>query len=402
MEQQNCVDLSSGQAQHSPQPQVMTFSSPDRTQGQNIAFDHFQQNLTQSSGQAQHSPQPQVMTFSSPDRTQGQNIAFDHFQQNLTQSSGQAQHSSQTPMPMFSSPDSSQENSTVNNFFIIPSNDQPQRTLQHNGHHRTALEFLNSLPPSPRRREREHQDIEAISPNAIIDKLDASRSFKLILLLRRMHNVISSKDEEFKELVYELYFGVDQSKLTILQFEIFLDRLGGSSYEKLKKKYGIASDAVISTIIKRTAGGRFWNISTMKGGRDSILSDLDIMEFISIVKERENDINCLATCEAKKIAYHLQSQRALKAQRLLVECRSEGLAKKIKVQKPDKSWLQKMAQRHGLSIVPSSELETMRRIACDRKAIEDFFAKHSALLNRDPRLIFNMDETMVSSKKNSK
>ena len=61
-----------------------------------------------------------------------------------------------------------------------------------------------------------------------------------------------------------------------------------------------------------------------------------------------------------------------------------------------------MAQRHGLSIVPSSELETMRRIACDRKAIEDFFAKHSALLNRDPRLIFNMDETMVSSKKKFK
>ena len=44
----------------------------------------------------------------------------------------------------------------------------------------------------------------------------------------------------------------------------------------------------------------------------------------------------------------------------------------------------------------------MRRIACDKKAIEDFFMKHSELLNRDPRLIFNMDETMVDSNRKFK
>ena len=129
---------------------------------------------------------------------------------------------------------------------------------------------------------------------------------------------------------------------------------------------------------------------------------MDVREYIEIFQERENYFNYLSTCEAKKIALHLHTQKVLIAQRLLISCGCDNLVNKLHVEKPDKSWLQKMTSSHGLSIVPSSELETKRRIDCDKTAIEEFFNKHSCLLNRDPGLIFNMNETMVSSKKKFK
>lgn len=61
-----------------------------------------------------------------------------------------------------------------------------------------------------------------------------------------------------------------------------------------------------------------------------------------------------------------------------------------------------MSKRSGISILPKGELETLRRIGCDEVAIRDFFTKHKNLLDRDPKLIFNMDETMVSAKKKLK
>ena len=210
------------------------------------------------------------------------------------------------------------------------------------------------------------------------------------------------KDEEFRENVRELYEGVVNSELSLLQFKIFMDKLKGLSYEALEKKYKIPSDSTMTVVINRTAQGRFWDRSVMKGGRDSILSTLDIAHFVHIVRERENDINCLSTCEAYEIAVYLQTQRVLKAQMLLCACGCEGLANNLKVQRPHKTWLQKMAEDNGLSVVPPEDLERMRRIACDKTAIQEFFERHAELLRRDRRLIFNMDETMVSSQRKFK
>ena len=41
-------------------------------------------------------------------------------------------------------------------------------------------------------------------------------------------------------------------------------------------------------------------------------------------------------------------------------------------------------------------------VGCDESIINSFFDLHSNLMNRNPLLIFNMDETMVSSKKKFK
>ena len=145
-----------------------------------------------------------------------------------------------------------------------------------------------------------------------------------------------------------------------------------------------------------------WN-KKLGGGGETILSDLDTVKFIEIVHERENDINCLSTCQAQKIALNLQNERAEKAFELLNMCKCPTLAAKVKVVfNIDLKWLENMTERHNLNIVPKSDLETMRRIACGKVSIEEFFTKHSHLFTRDPRLIFNMDETSVSANKKFK
>ena len=50
----------------------------------------------------------------------------------------------------------------------------------------------------------------------------------------------------------------------------------------------------------------------------------------------------------------------------------------------------------------SQKLEAARRSHCDVRAIRNFFDQFSGLFNRDHRLIFNMDETMMSSNRKFK
>ena len=69
---------------------------------------------------------------------------------------------------------------------------------------------------------------------------------------------------------------------------------------------------------------------------------------------------------------------------------------------PDETWLKKFCASIGISVKRSQELEAVRRSHCDVAAITSFFDKNSKMLDRDPHLIFNMDETMISSKRKFK
>ena len=48
------------------------------------------------------------------------------------------------------------------------------------------------------------------------------------------------------------------------------------------------------------------------------------------------------------------------------------------------------------------ELDQARRFSCDSESITKFFIQNSELFDRDAKLIFNMDETMLHSKKKLK
>ena len=140
----------------------------------------------------------------------------------------------------------------------------------------------------------------------------------------------------------------------------------------------------------------------MKGGGEAIFSILDAEKFVSYIEERESEIDCVPTCEARRIVSIIQKERVAKAKELLYKCGCPTLAEKVKMREPDDTWLNKKGKAFGLNILPKCEIEKVRRIACDEVTIKEFFDKYSDLLKRDPRLIFNMDETMVSSRKRFK
>ena len=206
---------------------------------------------------------------------------------------------------------------------------------------------------------------------------------------------------DIKSAVDELIECTQDGILSIKQLEIFSEKLTGSTFKEIRQKHGFSSDSVPMRIIKRTACGNRWDVQ-MKGGGESILSDVDVQKFVDAVHEREDELNCISTCEARKIALTLQSSRIKNAKKLLILCGCERQASKLRIKKPDPTWLQKMARKHGLMVSPSQEIEKMRRLACDTDSIKRFFEKHSHLLDRDYRLIFNMDETMVSGNKRFK
>ena len=238
--------------------------------------------------------------------------------------------------------------------------------------------------------------------NAVIDNLlnDHQKIFYLRLLCSRMvkKKRISSK---IAEMLNELIDSAEKRILSIKQMQIFMSKIVGVSYASLRRKFNLSCDTVVERILKRTATGKRWD-DNMKGGGDRILSDIDMVKFIDIIKERENDVNCLSTCQANKIVQYLQTERIYKAKELLYICHCDKIAAKLHIKEPDSTWLTNMSKRCNIAIVPRQDLERARRIACDDHAIREFFSKHSNLLNRDPRLIFNMDETMVSSNKKFK
>ena len=223
-------------------------------------------------------------------------------------------------------------------------------------------------------------------------------------LMDRANNYFVTKgvaDEGFKENLIELINAVLVEILSPLQVNVLISKLEGGTYKDLRKKYGIRSDQVLERALLRTACGKFWS-ENMKGGGEPIFSILDTEKFVSYIEERENEIDCVPTCEARRILTIIQKERVTKARELLHHCECHVLAEKVKMREPDDTWLNKKGKALGLKIIPKCEIEKVRRIACDEVTIREFFDKHADLLKRDPRLIFNMDETMVSSRKRFK
>jgi hypothetical protein len=64
------------------------------------------------------------------------------------------------------------------------------------------------------------------------------------------------------------------------------------------------------------------------------------------------------------------------------------------------SWLNSVADLLGLKICAPQAIEAVRRYFCDVAAVTRFFTTFSDVIQgRDPRLVFNMDETQLSAKK---
>jgi hypothetical protein len=137
----------------------------------------------------------------------------------------------------------------------------------------------------------------------------------------------------------------------------------------------------------------------MTGGRDRFLSDLDLLVFKTRALEHCRDVECLTTRNAVALATATKRECLRRAVEIMRICgltlyhHLEGESQSCR------SWVNETAEICSLRIAPPQYLEAARRWLCNSEAISQFYVVFGTLFQRNPRLIFNADETMVSGMK---
>lgn len=203
--------------------------------------------------------------------------------------------------------------------------------------------------------------------------------------------------------VEELKEYVCNGTLTSIQLKILLERLSGMSYEAIRTINNFSCDNVIVTCLIRTSQCKLW-YPGHPGGADRYLSPADMEKFLVIIKDAEDDANCIHVDSALIIAYELKVIRIKKAVKILEDIKSQKLIHHLDdVNEISRSWIYSIAKEFNIKLVTPQDLEYYRRVYCDSNAIHNFFSSFDTLLFvKDPRLLFNMDETMLSSNKKLK
>ena len=197
----------------------------------------------------------------------------------------------------------------------------------------------------------------------------------------------------------ELRGYVSDGFLTEIQVEILSDKLRGSTYEELERAYSLSGPTALSHCLRRTALCLEWfpQIST---GADPYLSAPDTKKFTEFVIDACNEINCVTTSRAVHLAMDLRKRRSQCAAKLLTLANCSRLAAGIKeFVLPSPCWLHGICSRESINICRGEELEAARRIYCDYDSITRWFLEFSELFQRSPTLMFNMDETQLTTKK---
>jgi hypothetical protein len=138
----------------------------------------------------------------------------------------------------------------------------------------------------------------------------------------------------------------------------------------------------------------------MDGSTDPYLSLLDLVKFRDAIIERCFELNCITRSEARILARDLAFTRRRIAAMLLQEARLELPADLLDVSPPSPEWMNMIAQELQVRICSPQEIDAARRHFCDHMSISMFFVTFRDVIEgRDKRLVFNMDETQLSSRK---
>jgi hypothetical protein len=137
----------------------------------------------------------------------------------------------------------------------------------------------------------------------------------------------------------------------------------------------------------------------MGGGRDPYLSPFDLPTFRDHVLARAAELNCIARRDALILAFDMSLQRRRVAIMLLEAACFELPPQFLDITPPSAEWLNGIAGELDLRICAPQKIEAARRYFCDYEAIFFFLRFQSVIEGRNPRLIFNMDETKLSARK---
>lgn len=204
-------------------------------------------------------------------------------------------------------------------------------------------------------------------------------------------------------LVEEIAEELNNGNLSVEQVAIFNDISSGNrTYDQIKREYHISCNNVIIRILIRTIQLLFWGYGFL-GGSDPYLCKRDLKYFGTTIYDFANDINCVTCSTAIQLAHDLKSSRKKKAKIYLHSIKKDNLIKHLKdSDPPSREYIYNIINGLDLKIVCAQSLEFGRRYFCDYNSIVYFFMFYGKLFQRDNRLIINMDETSLSSKKRLK
>lgn len=202
--------------------------------------------------------------------------------------------------------------------------------------------------------------------------------------------------------------------LTPIQLQICSERAAGASYQEIARNHGLSGNCTVASCIRRTLAGNKW-VPSMGPGGSSYLSDVDTVVFLKNIEAQGADLNCLKTVQALSLAYSLKKARSQRAEELvhklnLIPRKGKGgqdgniqrTLKSLREYVPSTSWLHEFCSRHNIGIKNPETLEKARRMFCNSTAIRAFFDINKDNFKKDPRLLFNVDETSSSSTKKFK
>jgi hypothetical protein len=127
------------------------------------------------------------------------------------------------------------------------------------------------------------------------------------------------------------------------------------------------------------------------------LSDPDIHKLKEAAIEHGRQFNCLSKSDALTLAFALRQQRIRLALELLPILRLDNLDAHLLELYPEKETyvhaINHICDRINFKIYRPQMLEVARCHRCDGERIIAFLIRHKELFHRDPRLIWNDDET---------
>lgn len=205
--------------------------------------------------------------------------------------------------------------------------------------------------------------------------------------------------EELPGVLAELRGLAARGLLSEKQVEITVKRFKGGKYDDIIREFSLSGATALVHCIVRTACARPW-VPGDSGGSDGYLSPADEEKFREFIFYACDDVNCLTTAVAVSLAAAVKKERFSRAKQVLLTIRCQKLLHYIPdPDPPSRSWLNAICEQLQVRICRSQELEVARRIWCDRDTIIAWFLQFSTLFNRPLELMFNMDETHVTSKK---
>ena len=177
--------------------------------------------------------------------------------------------------------------------------------------------------------------------------------------------------------------------------------------------FGISSQSSISTCIRRTITGNYWDLQS-GGGSTSYLSDVQCHNFFIMVKQYGCDLNCMKSVQAYSIAFELREFQYERAYTLLKAMKIHfhnfhGLpgalqraVNSLAPYPPSQQWLYSFCDSNNIILKNQDTLEAIRRANGKKSIIRSFYNKNEGIFNRDARLIWNVDETSSESNKKFK